>query len=173
MFQQYRAPLLALLGLGSIACAQSTSATNTSGSSSPSGTSSSAAVTHTVTVGKANFAFVPDSLQANIGDIVEYHFFPQNHSVARAEYLYPCVPYEDMGRGKVGFFSGFKPVDTISSDTPPPSWSIRINDTNPIFFYCTAPGSCINYSMVGVINPVSTCKASPITTNDNDNADSG
>lgn len=51
----------------------------------------------------------------------------------------------------MGFFSGFQPVDVILPD--PPKWSIRINDTNPVFYYCSAPGSCINYGMVGVINP--------------------
>lgn len=28
-----------------------------------------------------------------------------------------------------------------------------VNDTEPIFFYCGAPGSCKEYSMVGVVNP--------------------
>lgn len=27
--------------------------------------------------------------------------------------MYPCIPYEMTGRGKVGFFSGFYPVDAI------------------------------------------------------------
>lgn len=34
-----------------------------------------------------------------------------------------------------------------------PKYSIKINDTNPIYFYCSAPGSCITYGMVGAINP--------------------
>lgn len=61
------------------------------------------------------------------------------------------MPYEDTGVDKVGFFSGFKPVDAILPD--PPSFFLRVNDTNPIFFYCGAPGSCIEHQMVGVINP--------------------
>jgi hypothetical protein len=90
-------------------------------------------------------------LIANIGDIIEFQFFPPNHSVVRAEYGYPCIPYELISK-KPGFFSGFYPVDQILSD--PPKWHLRINDTLPIFLYCSAPGSCINYQMVGVINPV-------------------
>lgn len=81
----------------------------------------------------------------------EYNFYPTNHSVVRAEYKYPCIPYEDTGVDKIGFFSGFKPVDTILPE--PPTFTIRVNDSNPIFYYCSAPGSCINYGMVGVINP--------------------
>jgi len=37
----------------------------------------------------------------------------------------------------------------------PPQFSIIVNDTEPIFFYCSAPGACIQDGMVGVINPVS------------------
>ena len=55
---------------------------------------------------------------------------------------------------KVGFFSGFRPVDAILLE--PPKFTIEINDTSPIFFYCSAPGSCIGYGMVGVINPNAT-----------------
>ncbi|CAG5145768.1 uncharacterized protein ALTATR162_LOCUS1766 [Alternaria atra] len=55
------------------------------------------------------------------------------------------------GQGKAGFFSGFKPVDSVLNS--PPTYSINIENTDPIFFYCSAIGSCINYGMVGVINP--------------------
>jgi hypothetical protein len=83
--------------------------------------------------------------------VIEFDFYPTNHSVVRAEYSYPCIPYELTGVNKVGFFSGFKPVDAILPD--PPKFSITVNDSLPIFFYCGATGSCINYQMVGVINP--------------------
>lgn len=46
----------------------------------------------------------------------EFDFYPQNHSVVRAEYKYPCIPYELTGVDKVGFFSGFEPVDAILPD---------------------------------------------------------
>ena len=52
---------------------------------------------------------------------------------------------------KVGFFSGFMPVDAILSS--PPKWSVVVNDTDPIFYYCSALGSCLDYGMVGVVNP--------------------
>ena len=37
----------------------------------------------------------------------------------------------------------------------PPYYEVRVNDTDPIFFYCGAPGSCNQYGMVGVVNPTS------------------
>jgi hypothetical protein len=87
--------------------------------------------------------FKPDVTLANVGDVIEFDFFPTNHSVIRAEYLFPCVPYEMTGRSKKGFYSGFLPVDAILDD--PPKYSITVNDSYPIFFYCGAPGSCINF----------------------------
>ncbi|KAL8791760.1 MAG: hypothetical protein Q9195_005636 [Heterodermia aff. obscurata] len=33
-----------------------------------------------------------------------------------------------------------------------PTWNLTINDTEPIFYYCSAPGSCMDQGMVGVIN---------------------
>ncbi|PVH88243.1 hypothetical protein DL98DRAFT_648400 [Cadophora sp. DSE1049] len=123
-------------------------------SSFPSSTSSAPAATHSVNVGAAGLVFTPDSLTANVGDTVEFRFYPQNHSVARAEYKTPCIPYEVVDVGKQGFWSGFKPVSVVLSD--PPKFSILINDTEPIFFYCSAPGACEEDIMIGVINPNST-----------------
>ncbi|KAL6713800.1 hypothetical protein ACLMJK_008292 [Lecanora helva] len=112
----------------------------------------STVATHVVTVGKTLNAFEPNSIIAAKGDILqEFQFFPPNHSVGRAEYGQPCIPYEDRGENKIGFWSGFYPVDKILDN--PPKWNLTINDTEPVFLYCAAPGSCINYQMVGVINP--------------------
>jgi hypothetical protein len=58
------------------------------------------------------------------------------------------------GPSKVGFFSGFHSVDTVLAF--PPTYSILVNDTDPVFFYCSAPGSCLTYGMIGAINPNST-----------------
>lgn len=57
-----------------------------------------------------------------------------------------------MVPGKQGFFSGMIATDAVLAD--PPRFQVRINDTEPIFYYCSAPGSCIDWQMVGVINPV-------------------
>ncbi|KAF2847033.1 hypothetical protein T440DRAFT_404397, partial [Plenodomus tracheiphilus IPT5] len=127
-------------------------ATTSTTSRSPSSSTSSAPLqTHTIQVGLADHRMVPNVTQAAVGDTLEFRFYPLNHSVVRAEYLMPCVPYEISGPGKTGFFTGFHPVSTVLDDAP--SYSVRVNDTNPIFFYCSAPGSCINYGMVGAVNP--------------------
>lgn len=33
-----------------------------------------------------------------------------------------------------------------------PTWNLTINTTTPTFFYCGAPGSCVNWGMLGAIN---------------------
>ncbi|KFX85712.1 hypothetical protein V490_09464 [Pseudogymnoascus sp. VKM F-3557] len=129
-----------------------------------------AIATHTVAVGAAGLVYTPNTILANVNDVVEFRFYPQNHSVARAEYRHPCIPYEYTGVNKVGFWSGFQPVNVVLQDVrlpklmvfvrtnslQPPQFSIVVNDTEPIFFYCSSPGACIQEGMVGVINPNST-----------------
>ncbi|KAJ8105539.1 hypothetical protein OPT61_g10113 [Boeremia exigua] len=139
-----------------IATDPSTSATAALSSPAPtiressSSTSSSLPQTHTIQVGLLDHKMRPDTTKAAVGDIIEFDFYPVNHSIVRAEYGFPCIPYEMTGSGKKGFFSGFNPVDGVVEN--PPKYSIRINDTEPIFFYCSAPGSCITWGMVGGIN---------------------
>ncbi|CAO2652889.1 Nn.00g023000.m01.CDS01 [Neocucurbitaria sp. VM-36] len=116
----------------------------------PSTTSSASAQTHTIQVGLADHKFRPEVTKAEIGDTVEFRFYPANHSVVRAEYGFPCIPYEMTGPDKQGFFTGFHAVDKVLED--PPKYSLIINDTDPVFFYCSAPGSCLTYGMVAAIN---------------------
>ncbi|KAL9114540.1 MAG: hypothetical protein Q9227_001621 [Pyrenula ochraceoflavens] len=152
-----RFTLSSLLLLSAVSAQNKESSSTTSApskSSTAASTSSDGPITHTVQVAKGGFTFVPDVVLAKKGDVIEFDFFPDNHSVVRAEYGYPCIPYEDTGVDKIGFFSGFHPVDTILPD--PPKWTLTINDTDPVFYYCSAPGSCINYGMVGVVNPNAT-----------------
>ncbi|KAK8087951.1 hypothetical protein PG997_002912 [Apiospora hydei] len=89
---------------------------------------------HTVSVGATGFSFRPESITANVGDIVRFNFYATNHSVARAEFGYPCIPYETVEIGRRGFYSDLVPVQAILNE--PPHFDVRINDTEPIFFYC-------------------------------------
>ncbi|TVY20065.1 putative GPI-anchored cupredoxin [Lachnellula arida] len=144
LFNVFAAALIALIGPALGKAALNPSATSTTSTSAP-------AATHTVSVGADGFNFSPNQVFANVGDIIEYRFYPQNHSVARAAFgSNPCIPYEDTGPGRVGFWSGFRPIALVLSD--PPIYSLPINDTDPVFFYCSAPGACLE-GMVGVINP--------------------
>jgi plastocyanin len=77
---------------------------------------SSTARVHVVTVGKGAHRFDPETLTASVGDVVTFEFFPLNHSVVRAQYRFPCIPYEDVVIGQAGFFSGLIPISDISDD---------------------------------------------------------
>ncbi|CAK7205947.1 hypothetical protein SEUCBS139899_008727 [Sporothrix eucalyptigena] len=111
--------------------------------------------TYTIAVGATGFNFSPNNLtNVDVGSIIEFNFCPGNHSVVRSAFKFPCIPYEDTGPNRIGFFSGFQDTNVYSSDGP--KYRVRVNDTEPIFYYCSAPGSCISHGMLGVINPNST-----------------
>jgi hypothetical protein len=83
---------------------------------------------------------------------VHFQFFPPDHSVVRAEFGHACVPYENTNPGKSGFFSGVKLFDDLA-EVGEHDFNITVDSTDPIFYYCSAPKSCIEKLMVGVINP--------------------
>jgi plastocyanin len=115
--------------------------------------SAAAGATYEVSVGANGISYTPNTVFANVGDVIEFVFYPLNHSVARAAFGEPCIPYEDSVPGGVGFWSGFRPVSIVTND--PPKFFLPINDTEPVFFYCSAPGACFD-GMIGVINPNAT-----------------
>ncbi|PWW73725.1 hypothetical protein C7212DRAFT_299562, partial [Tuber magnatum] len=106
---------------------------------------------HIVSVGKADHKFSPEVLIAKPGDTVSFQFYPLNHSVVRMDPEYPCKPWEKIHKDGSAFWSGFQAMDTFLD--PPPTYTITINDTKPLWFYCSAEGSCIDYQMVMGINP--------------------
>ena len=83
-------------------------------------------------------SYTPNTVFANVGDVIgeisgpsgsgivdtgqvliepqEFVFYPINHSVARAAFGEPCIPYEDSVPGGVGFWSGFRPVSIVTND---------------------------------------------------------
>ncbi|KAJ5910773.1 uncharacterized protein N7473_000076 [Penicillium subrubescens] len=119
----------------------SSDTTTTTASSTESGSASS--TTQSVDVGESGFTFNPDTIHVPAGGVVEFHFYPGDHSVAQAAFNNPCHPMSDTS-----FFSGFM----ASARDGKPVWSLTVNDTNPIWFYCGQVGHC-QAGMVGVINP--------------------
>ncbi|KAH6958793.1 hypothetical protein FAVG1_03514 [Fusarium avenaceum] len=89
--------------------------------------------------------FDPEEIEAEKGDVLEFHFEPKNHSVVAGDYRYPCSPLE-LG---TGFFSGFLPTDSGSADKV---FQVTVNDTDPTPFYSSQDNECAK-GMVGIINP--------------------
>ncbi|KAL4805560.1 hypothetical protein BDV18DRAFT_161211 [Aspergillus unguis] len=132
----------------------STALTNTSSSASTgTPTRSSAKETHTIQVGPKQdpHSYVPHSVDAKVGDLIVFEFYPRNHSVVQADWKAPCVPADGDY-----FFSGIKnDFDEVNGQVVGvlPTWNWTVESTEPTFFYCTATDSCIGNGMVGVINP--------------------
>jgi len=127
------------------------------------------AVTIPVTVGNGALRFVPNDITANIGDQIEFSFFPkarpslplpspsppkqnltntpQNHSVTQSSFADPCHPLAG------GFFSTFIPTNSTS----PEVFTLTVNDTKPIWIYCaqTKESHCQS-GMVAAINAPAT-----------------
>ncbi|KAK7414101.1 hypothetical protein QQX98_007044 [Neonectria punicea] len=97
------------------------------------------AETHKVQVGKSGDVFSPDSIKAAKGDVIEFHF-DSMHSVVAGDFKKPCNPLSDGG-----FYSGSLP------DGDKSYFAVTINNTDPIFFYCSVSDHC-QEGMVGVIN---------------------
>ncbi|KAL6237065.1 hypothetical protein BDW75DRAFT_249534 [Aspergillus navahoensis] len=116
-------------------------------------TSSSAKATHTIQVGPKEdpHGYVPHSLNASVGDLIVFEFYPRNHSVVQADWKAPCMPADGDY-----FFSGIKnDFDEVNGQVVGelPTWNWTVDREEPTFFYCTGRDSCIGNGMVGVINP--------------------
>ncbi|ORY58243.1 Cupredoxin [Pseudomassariella vexata] len=105
------------------------------------------ATKYSVHVGKGGqLKFDPETLTAQVGDEITYQFFARNHSVTQSSFAEPCKPQSG------GFFSGFTPSPSADV-TAPTTFTITVNDTNPIWIYCgqTNGDHCQN-GMIHAIN---------------------
>ncbi|KAI4255095.1 MAG: hypothetical protein LQ352_002724 [Teloschistes flavicans] len=116
------------------------------------GTPSGPVRVHVVKVSnkKGDLIFEPNNMQAAPGEMVQFHFYPKNHSVVQSTFDQPCQPIKNNMPSATGFFSGFMPVKANASMMP--SYTIMVNDTKPIWYYCSQGDHCQD-GMVGVINP--------------------
>jgi plastocyanin len=90
-----------------------------------------------VQVGGASIAFTPDTVNAAPGDTVTFTFGPKNHSVTQSSFAAPCQPLAG------GIDSLFQPVAANAAQVP--SFSILVNATTPLWFYCRQTGYCRPY----------------------------
>ncbi|KAH6632261.1 Cupredoxin, partial [Chaetomium tenue] len=106
-----------------------------------------AAATIPMSVGKNGLTFEPNMIHAQEGDVVEFRFWPRNHSVVAGHFNEACRPASENG-----FFSGFFPTqpDTVNAEV----FRVTVTHTNPVPVYCSQnTGQHCKNGMVAVINP--------------------
>lgn len=87
-----------------------------------------------VDVGKDGLTYGPADLKAAVGDDIEFHFYPKNHTVTQSNFKEPCKPLAG------GFFSGFVP--TKPEEAGLSTFTITVKDDKPIWFYCGQADHC-------------------------------
>jgi plastocyanin len=104
-------------------------------------------VTHSIVVGRGGLHFDPENVVAEVGDTIEWHFTPANHSIAQSNFANPCTPLADG----TSFFAGFNFVTAEGQN--PNVYQITVLDNKPIWYYCPqTKGNHCQMGMVGVIN---------------------
>ncbi|KAF7329431.1 RmlC-like cupin [Mycena kentingensis (nom. inval.)] len=101
-----------------------------------------------IQVGANGLNFTPPYIEANVHDTVTFEFHAKNHSVTQSSFDAPCTPLHG------GFDSGFKPV-SVDQKSGFPTWTITVNDTQPIWGHCMQQGPPVHCTegMVFAINP--------------------
>ena len=83
---------------------------------------SATAATVRIDVGENGLAFTPNNVTAAMGDMLEFHFHPINHSVVMGDFSNPCQPATTGG-----FFSGFMPTSSGEN--------VSLISSRPLDFY--------------------------------------
>jgi plastocyanin len=107
---------------------------------------------HVIKVSDKNGSLIysPASIHVPVGDMVQWHFYPKNHSIVQAAFSNPCTPISNVMPNVTTFFSGYMPVK--ATDQEMPALTMMVKDALPFWYYCSQGKHC-QKGMVGVINP--------------------
>lgn len=110
---------------------------------------------HKVVVGgPGKLLFTPSNITAKAGDTITFQFQQKNHTVTQSTFGNPCKSIASTSTsGQTGFDSGFKPV--ADGATTFPTFTIQVNDTQPIWAFCAQGNHCTS-GMVFAVNTVET-----------------
>lgn len=97
-----------------------------------------------VVVGGPQDTFVPNSVVAAVGDIVQFQFSNGNHTVTQSTVDQACTPMD------AGVHSGHIPFEDGQTDVG--TFNMPVTSTDPMFLYCATGPHCQN-GQVMVINP--------------------
>jgi len=82
--------------------------------------------------------------------MVQFQFFGGNHTATQSTFDQPCQPVSQFTNA-TGFHTGFVPAAASEAMGMRAVYSIRINNTNPLWIYCAKDKHCEN-GMSMVIN---------------------
>jgi plastocyanin len=97
-----------------------------------------------VVVGGPQDTFVPNSIVAAVGDIVQFQFSNGNHTVTQSTVDQACTPMA------AGVHSGHIPFQDGQTDVG--TFNMPVTSTDPMFLYCATGPHC-QEGQVMVINP--------------------
>jgi plastocyanin len=94
--------------------------------------------------------FSPSDIQAPQGSMVQFQFYPMNHSVAQSTFAQPCMPIEQTQPNVTDpLWSGFMPTQKGAAMMA--TYTVMVNNTQPIWLYCAQATHC-QKGMVAAIN---------------------
>ncbi|KAI6784284.1 uncharacterized protein J7T54_004830 [Emericellopsis cladophorae] len=97
----------------------------------------------------------PENIKAEPGTMVQFQFWTGNHTITQSSFDKPCTPWtpaaNESSTQMEAIKSGFQPVDASWMDGNIPTYTVMVNDTKPLWFYCGQGAHCQN-GMAMVIN---------------------
>ena len=97
-----------------------------------------------VVVGGPQDTFVPNSVVAAVGDIVQFQFSNGNHTVTQSTADTACTPMD------AGVHSGHIPFE--DGQTEVGTFNMPVTSTEPMFLYCATGPHC-QEGQVMIVNP--------------------
>jgi len=131
-----------------------TTYTSYAGSPNPTPNSLAGNVIDVMVGANGSLTYDPPFVTANPRDTIVFHFNPKNHTVVQSSFADPCRKLEFTNPNVTDSIdSGFMPVP--QGATTSPQFSVVVNDTVPLWFYCKQANHC-GMGMVFAVNPVQT-----------------
>ncbi|KAI1807086.1 hypothetical protein F4811DRAFT_550316 [Daldinia bambusicola] len=97
-----------------------------------------------VVVGGPQDTFVPNTVKASVGDIIQFQFSNGNHTVTQSTKDAPCTPLKDgIHSGHIPFKDGQTTVGTFN---------MPVTNADALFLYCATGPHC-QLGQVMVVNP--------------------
>lgn len=83
--------------------------------------------------------------------MVQFQFLAGNHTATQSDFDHPCMPINMVNPSVQGIFSSFQPVAASASKNEVPVFTVMVNDTKPMWFFCSQGPHC-EKGMAMVIN---------------------